>query len=949
MKFHQEKRWVQVLLHLSILLMARNKALFLAAIMATMLALPVSVSAYNSGGIEASESQVAMMPSTGLNVGDSVTFYLTLTNTQQSEALNVGYTFYKNQYSTENKFVENVIDIQGDSSVTVDATWDGLQESDDKVWIAFEFPRGSGNEESFFIDFSVMGLPNLRVTQTILTPSTSIHAGDTVQISNLVKNTGTESAIASQLEINFPGNIANQYLATKSLNASEETWVNTTFTAPQTGSYNIYVTPDFNDDVLEASEQGKSVNVNLLVEPRMDLYHIGDLSVSPSSGSSDGPWVVEGTIGQIGETGSTSVTMWLEVPHNGGMLATQPFTVTIPGSSLDQQAWSTSFDDDLVASLDPGSYVITAVIDPFSDGAFTQEDTSNDRLSSTFIILETPDVLVDSIALPSSSVVQAGEKVTWGVSVTNLGGEEVTGNLEYTFEGVVATSSIIALDAGESYYWTAELNTAAGSHTAEFSAEWIPSVGSTDRDLTNNMATNSITVESGLVLNWAGSSLRILDAERNAVSLPLDEGEEYIFAINLTSQELGELTIDCFDSTINSLIVTIPVNVSTIGQKVSIECQFTASAPSTTIQMVPSDPSVTNTYTRKLSTVSTVTDNAEGEQSGMGTAALIGLAAAILVAIFGAAIWLTRETEEEVERDIFDYCPACDGELEGDENRCPHCGFNLAKARKQFHACHECGESVPDLMDNCPYCGAEQDVASFFERREKRVSKVVKPIEIALPEEDEDAIVLGSRNFAETVKEFGYDEAQLEDDWDENIASAEAEIAEIEQMYEEEYDTEGLTPEEIEELESQVTTKLKTLKELSDGSQDLDEMLAAKGELKAHKDDDSELSASDAEIRGRLYEITGEEGVMPGDEVHIGMGLSDSSIAGNEIEDVSSDFTVEDDNEPLAKIEEEDELQPARQKPKRRQSTKKTAECGACGAEIPVMAKQCPVCGAEFE
>ena len=264
-----------MLLHLSILLMARNKALFLAAIMATMLALPVSVSAYNSGGIEASESQVAMMPSTGLNVGDSVTFYLTLTNTQQTEALNVGYTFYKNQYSTENKFVENVIDIQGDSSVTVDATWDGLQESDDKVWIAFEFPRGSGNEESFFIDFSVTGLPNLRVTQTILTPSTSIHAGDTVQISNLVKNTGTESAIASQLEINFPGNIANQYLATKSLNASEETWVNTTFTAPQTGSYNIYVTPDFNDDVLEASEQGKSVNVNLLVEPRMDLYHIG--------------------------------------------------------------------------------------------------------------------------------------------------------------------------------------------------------------------------------------------------------------------------------------------------------------------------------------------------------------------------------------------------------------------------------------------------------------------------------------------------------------------------------------------------------------------------------------------------------------------------------------------------------------------------------------------------
>ena len=928
--------------------MAQGRALLMAAMMAVVLALPLGVSAYDSGGIEASESQVAMIPSSGLNVGDSVTFYLTLTNTQQGEANNVGYAFYKNQYSTANKFVENVIDIQGDSSETVEATWDGLLESDDKIWITFEYPRNSGNEVSFFVEFDVTGLPNLRVIQTELTPSSMIHAGDTVEISSLVKNTGSQPAGVTQLEVNLPGNLADQYLETKSLNASEETWVNTTFTAPQTGTYTVYVTPDFNDDVLEASEQGKSESVSLLVEPRMDLFHIGDISVSPDTGSSDGPWTVEGVIGRTGDSGNTDLTMWLEIDHSGGMLATQPFTVTF-ASSTSQQAWTSSFDDDLVGSLDPGSYQITAVIDPFSDSGFTQENTNNDRISTSFIILEAPDVLVDSIALPSSSVVQAGEKVTWGVTVTNLGGELVIGNLVYTFEGVSATSSIISLDAGESLYWTEELNTAAGSHTAEFVAEWTPSVGYTDRDWTNNIASNSISVESGLVLYWAGSSLRILDLDGNLADQPLDEGKQYIFAINLSSQELGSLSIDCFDSTTNSLISTIPVNVSTIGQKVSIECQFIASAPSTTIQLVPSDPSVTNTYTRKLTTESSVSDDTEGEQSGMGTAALIGIAVAILIAIFVAAIWLTRESEEEVERDIFEYCPACDGELEGDENRCPHCSFNLAKARKQFHACHECGESVPDLMDNCPYCGTEQDVSKFFERRERRERKTIPAQEIALPDEDEDRIVSGTENFAETVKEFGYDEEQLEEDWDENIATAEAQIAEIEQMYEEEFDTEGLTPEEIEELESQVTTKLKSMKELSDDSQDLDEMLASKGNLMAHKDDDSELSASDAEIRGRLYEITGEDGVMPGDEVNIGMGLSDSSIAGNEIEEVSSDFTVEDDDQPLTRLEENDELQPARQKPKRRQSSKKTAECGACGAEIPVMAKQCPVCGAEFE
>ena len=930
--------------------MAGRTAVFLGAILLTMVALPLSASAYNSGGIEASEAQVAMIPSTGLAVGDSVTFFLTLTNTQQGEANNVGYAFYKNQLSNNNKFVQDVIDISGDTSETVSATWDGLLENDDKIWITFQYPFNSGNEVSFFVEFDVAGLPNLRIMQTLLTPATEIYAGDTVEISSLVKNTGTEPASASQLEVNLPGSVNDQMISTASLTPGQETWVNTSFTAPATGSYTIYLTPDYNDEVTEASEQSKTIEVTLLVKPRMDIYHVGDLEVTPNSGSVNGPWYVNGTIGRIGDSGTTEVTMWLEIAHPDGIEFSPPFTVSLTGGADTQQSWSNNFDDNLIGSLGPGSYQITAVIDPFGDGDFTQEDTTNDRQSSNLIKLESPDVLVDSVALASTPVVQAGDKVTWGVTVTNLGGVKVSGNLAYTFEGVSANSEIIPLNPGESRYWTIELSTGAGSHTANFVAEWTPAGDSLDRDLTNNIATNSISVESKLVLNWAGSSLRILDLNRESVELPLDEGEEYIFAINLTSQELGDLTIDCYDATSNSLIVTIPVNVSEISQKVSLECQFTATAPSTTIQMTPSDPAVTSTYTRKLSTTSTVSESVEGENSGMGTAALIGLAVLSLLVIFGLAIWLTRESEEEVERDIFEYCPACDGELEGDESRCPHCNFNLAKARKQFHSCHECGESVPDLMDNCPYCGAEQDVSSFFEQRQRRERKVVPKEVVALPEIDENEVVTGTEDFDETVKEFGYDEEQFGDFWDENIATAEAEIAEIEQSYEEEeVSTEGLTPEEIEEFDSQVTTRLKGLKEMSAGVQDLDEMLASKGELVSHKDDGADLSASDAEIRGRIFELTGEEGVMPGDQVHIGLGISDSSLAGNEIEETSSDFTVEDEDNPIAKIKATDELQPARQKPKRRQSSKKTAECGSCGAEIPIMAKECPVCGAEFE
>ncbi len=865
----------------------------------------------------------------------------------------MGYAFYRNQIINSNRLVQGTVDIPSGESIIVDATWNNLLESDDKVWVEFEYPYGSGNAESFFEEFDVAGLPNLRIMQTELSPSTGIHSGDTVELSSLIKNTGSEPATSSQLHIDFPSSIDDQLLVLQSLSPDEEAWINTTFTAPLTGNYNIYLTPDYYEDVAESSESNKQKIVSLNVEPRMDLYHIDALTVNPSSGSVDGPWNIQGILGRTGFSGTNNVTMWLEIGNSGEIsVTTPPFYVEIDGNDNAQKPWSYNITKSLLNNLLPGSYQVTAVIDPFTDGSFTQEDTTNDRISSNIVILDTPDVMVSPGADYSLAVVKSGESVTWGVSVTNNGGEEVLGRLNYTFEGASGSSNVITLGPGEDYYWQVTLLTRVGTHEAEFVAEWIPSDGYADKNLDNNKANNTIKVESRLSLTWASSSLRILDLDRQSVDLPLIEGEQYIFAINLTSQEFGSLTIDCEDATNSGnkvLLSTIPVNITTIGQKISVECQFTANAPSTTIQFTPSDETVTIVYTRQLSTVSTGSDNAESNQSEMGTVALIGIAAVILVAILVIAIWLTRDSEEEVERDIFEYCPACDGELEGDENRCPHCSFNLAKARKQFHSCVECGESVPDLMENCPYCGSHQDVSSFFEKRERRQKRAVVK-EIALPEEeDEDLVVAGSENFAETVKEFGYGEDQLEEDWDQNIATAEAKIAEIQQLYDDEFSIEGLTPEEIEEMESQFTIKLKGLKELESSSQDLDEMLAAKGELRSHKDDGAELSASDAEIRGRLYEITGEEGVMPGDEVNIGMGLSDSSLAGNEIEEVNSDFTVEDDDQPLAKIDENDELQPERQKPKRRKVEKKTAECGACGAEIPIMAKECSVCGAEFE
>ena len=928
---------------MSMLYMAGKWQVIVGVLILSIAVLPTNIAAYNSGGIEASEAQVALSPSTGLTQGDSVTIYLTLSNTLQSDAFDVEYAFYMNDYTSNQQLLKSVIDIYAQESETVSVTWDGLQETDSRVWIVFEY---GGNEQSFFIDFDVAGLPNLRIMQSELSPSSGINSGDLVQLSTLVKNTGSEPAVASTLKVDFPSTLTDEEFSTSALNSGQEEWINTSFTAPSSGAYSIYVTPDYHDDVIEASENNKVETVTLVVEPRMDVYHQENITITETEGSLQGPWTISGKLARTGGTGTTTVPMWIEIATDtGGIVTAQPFDVILQGTGYAEQSWSTILPSNIVSSLPAGGYLLTAQIDPFNDPSFLQESKSNDRSSALLTILEVPDVFVDSIARPSSPEVNSGERVTWEVTVQNTGGVEVSGKLEYEFEGVTDLSFLIELSPGESFTWVSGLLlTGSGAHQAPFKATWIATQGSSDSNLANNIAENTISVKADLRLEWAPSSLQLLDSNGDEASYPLDEGDNYTISINLTSQELGEISFDCLNGK-NELISTTEINVSTVGKTVTLECEFTAIAPLSSIQLRPSDPTkVTSTYTRQFSTAFSSTEDS-AEQSKSGTMTLIGFGAVILIAILGLAIWFTRESEEEVERDIFEYCPACDGELEGDESRCPHCAFNLNKARKQFHKCHECGESVPDLMDNCPYCGAQQDVSSFFERREKRERKVAK-VEIALPDEDDDRIVTGTENFAETVKEFGYDEDQLEEEWDEKFAKAEAEIAELEQSYEED-STDGLTPEEIEELDSQVTTKLRSMKQLQEQSNNVDEMLAAKGDLISHKDDGSELSASDAEIRGRLYEITGEEGIMPGDEVHVGMSLSDGALAGNEIEETNSDFTFDDD-QPIAKLDDNDELTPKRQQPKRREK-KKTAECGACSAQIPIMAKECPVCGAEFE
>ena len=933
----------------------KSKAVFILTLLLVSV-LPLSAQAGESGGVQSSAVQMSLTPSNPL-MGGSVDVEVMLYNSQQTDAFSVEVAFYKENISPNNRLLFDQVTIPAESWYTASTTWSGLTEGVHKIW--FEFSAGGDVQVRFNKEFTVAGLANLRIDSVNIDTSTPVYAGDSVALSTHVLNSGTVDAPASKLLVQVPQS-PDVLLDTPPLTAGSSAWVNTTITAPSSGVHSVQVTPDAENVIEEASEMNKLTAVDLTVATRMDLSFKDGLTITTAEGALEGPWTVEGTMVRTNGTGPLDVPVWVQLPNpSGGLITSQPFTVSFSGVGYSEQPFTTQLTSSTLSSLSEGDHVVTAKINPFNEANLQQERTDNDDSSGVLTIYPIPDVYVDANALPTVPSVQSGEDIEWRVTMENTGDIGVSGNIQYEFDGVQGQSPPILLNAGEAFTWPVSLSPALGAHTAEFEGQWVAAPGSWDANKQNSIATGSVMVESKLKLNWEYATFDLRDAENNAAELPLTDGEAYTLTIGLTSQETGSANYTCQDSS-NTVLSSMEVDIVNRGDRASLSCTFTATASMTTVRLIPEDASIGSTFSRSFATLAT---NAGGDGAGSssetGTVALFGAIAVALIGALVAAVVLTREREEEVEREIYEYCPACDGELEGTEDRCPHCSFNLKKARNQFHACHACGETVPDLMENCPYCGAQQDVSSFFERRERREPRQVVKEEVALPEEDENEIVTGTQNFADAVKEFGFDEEHLEEEWDTNIEAAEAEVeAAYDRRYADEIAMEDMTEEELEAYKEQVTTTLSARR--SDDVQDLDSILSEKGELKSLAEETGELSASDAAIREQLFEITGEDGVLPGEKVKIGMSLTDSSFAGNEVSEATANFSFDEneekspakakpkaDGDAPAKARKAVRRRPSRQ-PKKEEAPAETDVCGACGADVPVGATECGVCGAKF-
>ena len=928
--------------------MAKPRLSFLVLGILIFALLPYSVQGEESGGVQASANSVAYFPPNP-SEGGQVTVRLTLDNTNSAPADDVLYKFYWGSYEPSNLIKAATVDIPASSTIDVEVTKSGLTAGDHQIWITFDY--NSAGERLIYKDIPVTGLPNLEVTDFETSPG-AVNSGDEVSVSVEVSNTGSENAQSSEVHIELGDE--SQTLQIPALNSGESAWANLTMTAPESGDNTITATVDLNDAVVESDEDNQFTSI-LTVSPRMDLLHLNELTVDVNPDSLTGPWNISGTLSRVGGSGQTTVPMWLEIlDENQQALPTQMFNVVIDGGSTAQKSWTYQINYTDLANVDPGNHLVTAIIDPYQTGGFIQERTDNDRTSVYIEKYQVPDVVIDVNAIPSKTVLKSDESVTWKVVVINSGQISVRGKLIYTWDGEQideGPSSQFTIAAGDSYVWERTLEQKGeGTYNASFLAEWFSADGYYDDNPLNSYAQGEVRYVEQLRLVWSRASMTLVDEKGDNASAPLQAGEKYTISINSLTDKTGTVNYSCEDQ-LGMQFELIPLTVETSGEFVKIDCTFTASAPYTNVVIMPDNSDVSDPISWNWDTkedASNIADDA-GDMS-FATAGLIALIALVMIGILIAAVILTRDREEEVERDIFDYCPSCDGELEGSEDRCPSCSFNLKKARKQFHDCETCGESIPDLLGNCPYCGTMQDTSKYFEKRERRV---VEKQEIALPDEEEEIDpetihATGYEDFDEAIKEFGYASDDLEGDWDESIAKAEADV---EAAYDRKVALEESDELDDEEAMSVYTTTLKSIEETFE-SHDIDAILKDKNIQTHDVEDVDDLSASDASIRAKLYEITGEEGVMPGDEVMIGMGIQDRSLAGNALPEDAMDFSFDDDADEVNPVKAATESNKRRRNIRRRTKQEpeiKMAECGACGSEIPADATECSTCGAKFE
>ena len=129
--------------------------------------MPLSVSAEDSAGVQASSSTVSISPSDPVE-GSSITIRLTMYNDNNFAVDDVLYKFYWNGVASNKLIVADTVDIPAKSTIDVEVVKSGLTVGEHKVWITFD--STGDDEQMFFTEIMVSGLADLEVSSISTSP-----------------------------------------------------------------------------------------------------------------------------------------------------------------------------------------------------------------------------------------------------------------------------------------------------------------------------------------------------------------------------------------------------------------------------------------------------------------------------------------------------------------------------------------------------------------------------------------------------------------------------------------------------------------------------------------------------------------------------------------------------------------------------------------------------------
>jgi len=914
-------------------------------------------------GVSITSDSITITPENPI-AGTPISIKSTLNNSN-TEVTEVDVYFYKNTYESGNPWKIQHLSLDAsdgitDSQTNITVIWQNVNIDDQGIYVQILDSASDTFSNPVFKPFNVQGLPDLIIENVEISPNEEIHENDLFFVNVSILNQGTLASNPNSVSFSIEGSGISKSSTLESLDAGASSIISFNSTAPQTGTWAIQIAVDSNYEIDELSDQNNNWNGNLVITDIPDMYFLNDLVVTTTGdtdASVNGPWTLSTIIvatepNKIDE--GTNIPIEILIVDSADESEISIYENIIWNSDTNQQDLTLEFDKTDISSFSIGTHDVSLIIDPNNEH---NGNNNNDIISSTFQLADSPNIVIE-IQDPPNNVINIESNYTWYVNVQNIGQVLSSGTLSANWRGSSYGPFELNINPNDSEIIAIEVETGLTKGEQTFSVLWQPDTAWMDSNNLDNTDQVSMNVDIPFVVNFDLYSLNITPSQ------PYIMDTAHNLQINVEASDAGSQTVECRS---DEVLIDSKILTFTEQDKIdSFECDFT--------------PNSTGLYQLKLIFVEengqdyTMTlqidppDSLlviEGEDSTDFLKLLIPFTLVLIIALIAGVI-LTRQKIDlsnviyvDIEYDGYD--PEELNISIGDkvmwtnydeENKHTVSAKSLdEEGQLLFHS--------GDLEDHDEFLH-EFNTKGKFQYGCKYNPKFSGVVNVFSDEdEDLDVIIKGSTQFASDIAEMGFKEDQLESDWDERIVEAETEVENVRSKQEAELledETIDITVEDedivmrIEDEDSEL------ISQRGEQIENMDEILASKTDLKALKDEDVEFTASDAGMRAELYALTGEEGVMPGDEVKIGLGANKEHLegkgefVGNQLPNIETDFTFDDSDDvinkevekPVEEIEEisEDESE---------EPIVETAECGGCGADIPIDAKSCQICGAKFE